>query len=183
MSVGTLITFDLLVAVLTAATWLGAGAAAAARRSGIALALFVAAAVLSVARAATAAVLAGAGWWFVQEKVTLTLPLLAVAGGVAAAVAGPRLVRAARGGRADLAGRPAVVVPLLSAGYAAVAGPVYALLLGYPATWSAGLVTVALVGAAVLLTWRIVSAPRSYQGKEFKDKENLGIAPVPAGSV
>ncbi|WP_433541263.1 multicopper oxidase family protein [Streptosporangium sandarakinum] len=161
MSVGTLITFDLLVAVLTAATWLGAGAAAAARRSGIALALFVAAAVLSVARAATAAVLAGAGWWFVQEKVTLTLPLLAVAGGVAAAVAGPRLVRAARGGRADLAGRPAVVVPLLGAGYAAVAGPAYALLLGYPATWSAGLVTVALVGAAVLLTWRIVSAPRS----------------------
>ncbi|MET9068201.1 multicopper oxidase family protein [Streptosporangium sandarakinum] len=161
MSVGTLITFDLLVAVLIAATWLGAGAAAAARRSGIALALFVAAAVLSVARAATAAVLAGAGWWFVQEKVTLTLPLLAVAGVVAAAVAGPRLVRAARGGRADLAGRPAVVVPLLGAGYAAVAGPVYALLLGYPATWSAGLVTVALVGAAVLLTWRIVSAPGS----------------------
>ncbi|GGP79931.1 multicopper oxidase family protein [Streptosporangium pseudovulgare] len=161
MSVGTLITFDLLVAVLTAATWLGAGAAAAARRSGIALALFVAAAVLSVARAATAAVLAGAGWWFVQEKITLTIPLLAVAAVVAATVAGPHLVRAARGGRADLVGRPAVVVPLLGAGYAAAAGPVYALLLGYPAAWSAGLVTVALVGAAVLLTWRIVSAPGS----------------------
>ncbi|MEU9830075.1 multicopper oxidase family protein [Streptosporangium sp. NPDC048047] len=159
MSVATLITFDLLVSVLVAVAWLGAGAAAAARRSGIALALFVAAAVLSVARAVTAAVLAGAGWWFVQEKITLTVPLLTVAGLVAAAVAGPRLVRAARGGGADLAGRPAVVVPLLGAGYAAVAGPVYALLLGYPATWSAGLVTVALVGAAVLLTWRIVSTP------------------------
>ncbi|MGW0072374.1 multicopper oxidase family protein [Streptosporangium sandarakinum] len=157
MSVATLITFDLLVSVLVAVAWLGAGAAAAARRSGIALALFITGAVLSVARVVTAAVLAGAGWWFVQEKITLTLPLLTVAGVAAAATAGPRLVGAVSGGGADLAGRPAVVVPLLGAGYAAAAGPVYALLLGYPATWSAGLVTVALGGAAVLLTWRIVS--------------------------
>ncbi|MFJ2031060.1 multicopper oxidase family protein [Streptosporangium sp. NPDC087985] len=165
MTVNQLIVLDLLAAVLTAASWLGAGVAGAARRPRTALALLAAALPLSLARAGVAFALAGSGWWFAQEKITLALPLLAVTGVAATVSAGPRLVAAARrGGQADLAGRPAVVVPLLGAGYAAAAGLVVTLLFGYPATWSTGLVTVALVGAAMLVTWRIVSAPAPVPG-------------------
>lgn len=81
MTAGGLIVTDHVVALLTAATWFGAGAAAALHRARLALVLLAAALAVTVARVATAAILAGQGWWFVQEKVLLGLPMSAVAGG------------------------------------------------------------------------------------------------------
>jgi FtsP/CotA-like multicopper oxidase with cupredoxin domain len=151
VSTAQLIALDLLVGVLAAAAWLAAGATAAARRPRPAIALSAGALLATLARAGTALALAGRGWWFAQEKLVLAVPLLAAAGLAAALIAGPRLI-------ADATGRspasPAVAVPLFTAGYAAAAGPLVTLLIGYPVGWTAGLIVVALVGAAALVTAR-----------------------------
>lgn len=167
MSTASLIALDLLVAIAAAAAWLGAGAALAARRAAIALGLFVVAILASVGRLASVAVLATAGWWFVQEKVTLALPLLMVCATVATVLAAPMLLshRQVRlGGDGNTtraedhdAPRPAVVVALLTTGYAATAGLAVTFPLGYPATWSRGLIIVGVVAAAALTTWRVVA--------------------------
>jgi len=152
MSTAQLIAVDLLVTLLAAATWLGAGVAAGLRRARVALALLVAAVAVTLARVGTAAALAVDGWWFAQEKVTFTLPLLGAAALVAVTVAGPRLLRPGSAGPS-----PAAVVALLTAGYAAAAGLVYPLLIGYPATWRDALATLTVVGAAGVVTWRVVA--------------------------
>jgi FtsP/CotA-like multicopper oxidase with cupredoxin domain len=158
MTTERLIVLDLLVAVLATAAWLGAGATAAALRFRVAVALTVMAVLASLARVGSVVALAGAGWWFVQEKVTFTLPLLGVVGLLAVVLAGPRLVRSARLGEPPAAaGQPAIVVPLLTAGYAAAAGLGFSLLVGYPAMWSGALITTALVGLAALVTWRVTA--------------------------
>ncbi|GAA4599485.1 multicopper oxidase family protein [Planotetraspora phitsanulokensis] len=160
MTTALLMTLDLLAAVLAAATWLGAGVAAASHRLRTALALLAAAVLASLARTGVVFGLASAGWWFAQEKVTVALPLLLVTGVAATALAGPRLVRAARSPSGDGAAvSPAVVVSLLGAGYAAAGGLAGTLLIGYPATLSTALVTVAAVAGAMLITWRIVAGP------------------------
>lgn len=207
MTTDRLMALDLLVSVLAAAAWVSAGAAAAARRPRTAAALLAGALAATLTRAWTVLALAGAGWWFVQEKVTVALPLLVAGGAVATAVAGPRLLAAVRrpdpprpasatrpvsdgagsddtdgaakgiaegiaddgrgGGRnggepgvrpSDAVRSPAVVVPLLGAGYAALAGPVQTFLIGYPADLSTGLLLVAAVAGAVLVTWRAMTA-------------------------
>ncbi|GGO21189.1 hypothetical protein GCM10010116_42590 [Microbispora rosea subsp. aerata] len=168
MTTERLMVLDLLVAVLTVAAWVGAGVAAAARRTRTATALFAVAVIVSLARVGSVLALAGAGWWFVQEKVTFALPLLIAASAVAAAIAGPRLVRAAlaasRGtGTAghtdstDAVKAPAVVVTLLTAGYAAAAGLVQTFLIGYPADPGTALLLLAVVVGAGLVTWRATS--------------------------
>jgi hypothetical protein len=73
-------------------------------------------------------VLAGRGWWFVQEKVLLGLPLLGAVGLAAVLIAGLRLLAARRAPEAGTTG----VVLLLTAGYAALAGLLVTLLAGYP---------------------------------------------------
>jgi FtsP/CotA-like multicopper oxidase with cupredoxin domain len=166
MTSGQLIALDLLIAVVAAAAWLGAGAVAAAKRPRAALALFAAAVLATLARVGSVIALAGSGWWFVQEKVVLALPLAGVAGLVAVLLAGPRLVRAARAGGEDeqpgeACAAPVVVLPLLTAGYASVAGVFVTFLVGYPTRWSDALITVALVAAAVLLTWRFMAEAAS----------------------
>ncbi|MEJ3750740.1 multicopper oxidase family protein [Actinomycetes bacterium KLBMP 9797] len=138
-----LIALDLAAAFLGTAGWIGVAVATATRRTWLARALVALALVATLARIATTAGLAAAGWWFVQEKVTLTLPL-ALAGGIFAVVQ-------LRAGRA--------VPGALIGGYAAAAGLIFPLLIGYPATWSAALVTVALVSAAALITWRAAVTP------------------------
>ncbi|GAB3909106.1 multicopper oxidase family protein [Microbispora bryophytorum] len=160
MTTDRLMALDLLVSVLTAAAWMSAGVAAAARRPRTAAALFAVALVASLARVWSVLALAGAGWWFVQEKITVALPLLVAAGAAATALAGPRLLRAAR--RADAASReavkaPAVAVPLLGAGYAATAGIVQTFLIGYPADPGTALLLLAVAAGAVLGTWRAMS--------------------------
>ena len=164
MSTDGLIVGDLAVSVLAAAGWLAAGASTAARRPKMALLALGFAVVASLGRIVVVWVLAGAGWWFVEEKVTLTLPLLLVAGLAAVLLAGPRLVAAVRPKAVPVpasdegVGRAAVV--LLTAGYAAAAGPVVTLLSGYPVGWSVALITVAVVGAAAVLTARVLAVPR-----------------------
>jgi FtsP/CotA-like multicopper oxidase with cupredoxin domain len=162
MTVERLQALDLLIGVLAAFGWLGAGAVAA-RRPAIALALSATAVLATLGRIGSILALAGHGWWFVQEKVTLAVPILGVTGLAAVLLAVPRLVRAVRSRRA--AGHTAPVdgatVPLLTAGYAAAAGPVVTLLIGYPVDWSVALVTVALVGAAALLTSWVVAPEKA----------------------
>ncbi|HEY7485578.1 MAG TPA: multicopper oxidase family protein [Streptosporangiaceae bacterium] len=148
MSTSGLVALDLIVAVVAAAAWLGAGVAAASGRARSVPPLFAVALLVTFVRVGTVVTLAGSGWWFVQEKATVALPLLGAAALAAVVIAGPRL-RAVRS--------PAVVVPLLTAGYATVAGVVVTFLVGYPASLSVGLIAAALVGAAAFMTWRLVA--------------------------
>ncbi|WP_426504448.1 multicopper oxidase domain-containing protein [Dactylosporangium sp. McL0621] len=116
----------------------------------------MAAALVSLARIATVAMLAGRGWWFVQDKVLLGLPMLAAGGLAAVLIAGPTLWLARR---TPGNGPPArSVVALLSAAYAATAGFVVTLLIGFPLTWGTALITVSLVCVGALLTARVLAA-------------------------
>ncbi|MFI5490275.1 multicopper oxidase family protein [Micromonospora echinaurantiaca] len=157
MTTGLWIILDHLVALLSVATWFAAGVTLAVRRTRLALAALIAGVIVTLVRVGTVAVLAGRGWWFVQEKVLLGLPMLGVAGTAAVLLAGRHLLAAGRG-RAD--GRSASgVVAVLTAAYAALAGLVVTVLVGYPLTWSTALITISLVGAGALLTARAVTAP------------------------
>lgn len=147
MTVGSIIAVDLLIAVLAAAGWLGAGAASAARRRRLALGLAAGALLSTLARAVTVTALARAGWWFAEEKVLVAGPL-SLAG---VAVAGPRLVRPPGDIRS-------AAVPLLFAGYAGSAGLLVTVLHGYPASAGAGLLAVAAVLGATALSWRLLDA-------------------------
>lgn len=173
MTTGQLIILDHAVALVTAAAWLGAGATAAARRSRVAALLLGVAMLATLGRTASTAVLAGRGWWFVQEKVTLGLPMLIVSGVVAVALAGPALLRA----RPETP--PAGMVSLLTAGYAGLAGFVVTFLVGYPLTWSVALIAVALVVAAAMVTWRVVAPPAAPQvpaSATLSRRRFLGVA-------
>ncbi|MDQ7907121.1 multicopper oxidase family protein [Phytohabitans sp. ZYX-F-186] len=177
MSTAQLIALDLLATLLAAAGWVGAGVAAAARHARAALALLVVAVVVTLARVTTSVALATGGWWFAQDRVVLTGPLLGVAGLAAVLVAGPRLLYAVRAGTPG--NSPTAVVPLLVAGYAGAAGLLFPLLVGYPATWGDVLVTVALVGVAGLVTWRVAgSGPPLWT---FLPVLAMGLAGVGAG--
>jgi hypothetical protein len=151
------ILLDHVVALLSIGAWFGAAVGLALRRSGLALAVLVVAVLVTLLRVATVAVLAGHGWWFVQEKVLLGLPLMGAAAGGAAWLAGRQLL-AARRGRGDGWSAGGVVAVLMAA-YAAIAGLVATFLIGYPLTPGPALITIAGVGAAALLTARTVALP------------------------
>ncbi|MFJ8582606.1 multicopper oxidase family protein [Micromonospora sp. NPDC093277] len=195
MSTGALIVADHVVALLGVAAWFATGATAAARRPRLALGLLGAAVLVTLARVATVAMLAGHGWWFVQEKVLLGLPMLGVVGSAAVVVGGPRLLAARR---APEAGAPGGGIPvssvvlLLTAGYAALAGLVVTFLAGYPLTWSTALIACSVVCAGALLTARVLAAPAdstsgtaasptdSTSGTAASATDSTG-APTPAG--
>jgi FtsP/CotA-like multicopper oxidase with cupredoxin domain len=152
MTTGLWIVLDHIVALLITATWFTAGVTLALRRTRLAPAGLVAAVLVTPIRLITVAILAGRGWWFVQEKVLLGLPMLTVAGTGAVLVAGPQLLAAGRGrGEGTSAGG---VVAVLTAAYAALAGLVVTVLVGYPLTVGTALITISLVCAAALLTAR-----------------------------
>jgi FtsP/CotA-like multicopper oxidase with cupredoxin domain len=177
MNTAQLIALDLLVTLLAAAGWVGAGVAAAARRARVALALLAVAVLVTLVRVTTAVALATGGWWFAQDRVVLTGPLLGVAGLAAVLTAGPRLLSAVRAGTPG--NSPAAVVPLLIAGYAGAAGLLFPFLVGYPASLGDVLVTVALVGTAGLVTWRVAaSGPPLWT---FLPVLVMGLAGVGAG--
>ncbi|SCL34561.1 Multicopper oxidase with three cupredoxin domains (includes cell division protein FtsP and spore coat protein CotA) [Micromonospora rhizosphaerae] len=181
MTTGQLIIADHVVALLSVAAWFAAGATAAARRARLALGLLAAAVLVTLARVTTVAMLAGRGWWFVQEKVLLGLPMLGAVGLASVLIAGPRLLAARRApeagmlaGRASGDGIPASsVVLLLTAGYAALAGLMVTFLVGYPLTWSTALIASSVVCAVALLTARVAAAPADTAG-------GADIAPTPA---
>ncbi|WP_433318530.1 multicopper oxidase family protein [Micromonospora sp. CA-269861] len=147
MTTGSLLVVDLVIAVLAAAAWLGGGAASATRRRPLALALAAVALLATLARAITITALARAGWWFAAEKVLIAGPLSLAAVGVA----GPRLLRAPGDIRA-------AAVPLLFAGYATSSALLVTILHGYPAAAGAGLLAVAGVVAATVISGRALGA-------------------------
>jgi FtsP/CotA-like multicopper oxidase with cupredoxin domain len=160
MTTGQLIILDHVVALLSIAAWFAAGVTLALRRTRPALALLVVAVLVTLTRVASVVVLAARGWWFVQEKVLLGLPMLGAAGLAAVLIAGPRLLAARRApGGASPAGS---VVSLLMAAYAALAGLGVTFLAGYPLTWSTALIAVSLVCAGALLTARVLTTPVKY---------------------
>lgn len=148
MSTGSLVAADFVIALLAAAGWLSAGAASTARRRPFTLGLAAVALLATAARAITIIALARVGWWFAAEKITIAAPLSLAA----VAVAGPRLLRPPGDIRS-------VAVPLLFAGYAESSALLVTVLNGYPASASAGLLAVAGVAAATLVS-RTVLGPR-----------------------
>ncbi|GAA0991311.1 hypothetical protein GCM10009555_078400 [Acrocarpospora macrocephala] len=155
---------DHVVALLGVATWFAAGVTLALRRTRLAFAALVAAVLVTLVRVITVVILAGRGWWFVQEKVLLGLPMLVAAGAGAVLLAGPRLLSALRG-RGD-GGSAGGVVSVLTAAYAALAGLVVTFLVGYPLTLSTALITISLVCAGALLTARVVApVPQVAEGR------------------
>jgi FtsP/CotA-like multicopper oxidase with cupredoxin domain len=161
MTTFTLIILDHAVALLSVIVWFAAGITMSLRRARPALVLLAVALVVTLARAVSVAVLAGRGWWFVEEKVLLGLPMLVVAALIAMVIAGPRLrVQAKGAGRRediDAAG----VVALLTAAYAALASFVLTFLFGYPLALGTALITIALVLAGTLLTVRVIENPNA----------------------
>ncbi|MEU1589758.1 multicopper oxidase family protein [Micromonospora sp. NPDC005710] len=147
MTTGSLLVADLVIAVLATAAWLGGGAASAARRRPLALGLAVVALLATLARAVTITALARAGWWFAAEKVLIAGPLSLAAVGVA----GPRVLRAPGDIRA-------VALPLLFAGYATSSALLVTILHGYPASAGVGLLAVAGVVAATVVSGRALGA-------------------------
>ncbi|MET8040453.1 multicopper oxidase family protein [Micromonospora sp. NPDC005215] len=147
MTTGSLLAVDLVLAVLTAAGWLGGGAAAAVRRRPLALALGAVALLATLARAITITALARAGWWFAAEKLLVAAPLSLAA----VAVAGPRLLPVPGDIRS-------VAVRLLFAGYATSSALFVTVLHGYPASAGAGLLAVAATVAATAVSWRALGA-------------------------
>jgi FtsP/CotA-like multicopper oxidase with cupredoxin domain len=166
MTTGTLIIVDHAIAVLSVIAWFAAGITVSRRRARPALALLAVALLVTLVRAASVVVLAGRGWWFVQEKVLLGLPMLVVAALAATVIAGPRL-RA----QAKAAGRPESVdttgvVALFAAAYAALAGFVVTFVIGYPLTLGTALITIAAVFAGAMLTVRVLTTPTENTVKE-----------------
>jgi FtsP/CotA-like multicopper oxidase with cupredoxin domain len=149
------ILLDHLAAVLSVAAWFAASVTVALRRVRLGLGLLAVAALATLTRLATVALLAGRGWWFVQEKVLLGLPMLAVASMAAVLIAGRPLLEAWRTPDRELPGSS--VIAVLTAAYAALAGLVVTFLVGYPLTWGTALITVSAVCAAALLTARIAA--------------------------
>ena len=174
MTTGLWIVVDHLVALLGVAAWFAAGLTLAPRHTRAALALLGTAVLVTLLRLVTVAVLAGRGWWFVEEKVLLGLPMLAAAAVCAVLIAGRHLL-AARRGRGDGVSA-AGVVAVLTAAYAALAGLVVTFLAGYPLAWGTVLITVALVCAGALLTARVVATPAA-------DAADLDAAPEGRGAI
>ncbi|MDV3220312.1 multicopper oxidase family protein [Intrasporangium sp.] len=150
-----LILLDHAAALVGAAAWFGAGAAVAVRRVRLGRWLTGTAAVVVALRVLTVMLLAGRGWWFVQEKVLLGLPLVSVAALAALTIAGPRLRRARREG--SPVALASSVIALLTAGFAALAAFAVTFLAGYPLRWSTALLTISGVGACALVTARVLA--------------------------
>lgn len=160
------IILDHAIALLSVIAWFATGITMLLRRARSALALLTVALLLTLTRIASVTVLAGRGWWFVQEKVLLGLPMLAVAVPAAAVIAGPRLLAQATGarqpGNIDVVG----AVALLTAAYAALAGFMVTFLVGYPLTLGTALITIALVFTGALLTVRVLTTPKANTTRE-----------------
>ncbi|WP_203703595.1 multicopper oxidase family protein, partial [Asanoa iriomotensis] len=159
MKTHQLLAVDLALTVLIAALWVGAGVVAGGlvegqrRRGMLAVSLAGAAVTATAARIVVVAVLAGRGWWFVQEKVVLALPLLLVAVLVAAPTAGPALVAAARCGAQP---SPFARSALLTTGYAGAAGIASTLVVGYPARATAVASIATILAVLAVITWLVV---------------------------
>jgi FtsP/CotA-like multicopper oxidase with cupredoxin domain len=149
MGTAGLLALDVVAMVALAAAWVAAAVLwpgdSGGGRMRVWQPVLAAAVVLVVLRGVLVVALAGRGWWFAQEKVLLSVPLLVIPALVA-------LVALARG--ATVLVRPA----LLATAYAAVVGLLTTLVVGYPL----GPLPAALLAggwaAAVALTWTVCRA-------------------------
>jgi FtsP/CotA-like multicopper oxidase with cupredoxin domain len=165
MSTFSLIAVDLLVGLVCAAAWLGAAITAAAGRGRAAKILAAAAAAVTLLRVAVVVALAGRGWWFVQEKVVVALPLVGVAGVLALGMLVTRGVAAS-------------VVPLFAAGFSATVGVIVPLLFGYPMTAGQALASLSLAGVATAAAWRLTSSRPVPLGRLLVPAIALGLVGV-----
>jgi FtsP/CotA-like multicopper oxidase with cupredoxin domain len=168
MSTIGLIAVDLTVALLCAAAWLGAGITAATGRGGTAKALTAGAVAVTLARVVVVVLLAGRGWWFVQDKVTFALPLLGLAAVVAVGVLVSR-------------GASAATVPLLAAGFTATSGLLLPFFSGYPMRVDQALISISLIGAATLAAWRVTSPAPVRVGRFVAAVAAVGLAGAALG--
>jgi len=131
-----LLVLDLLLVVVASGLWVAAWPS---RGTKAGTAVLIAAVLTTAARATVVALLGGAGWWFVPDRLLTAVPLTLLSG-----VVGVALVRRRT--------PPAPV--MIAAAYLAVAGIAVQLLVGYPVT--AGAVAAVFgPGAAALLAWRL----------------------------
>ncbi|HEY3001879.1 MAG TPA: multicopper oxidase domain-containing protein, partial [Kribbellaceae bacterium] len=131
-----LLGLDLLLAMVAGGLWVAAWPLRGAKAATAALA---AAVLATVARAIVVALLGGAGWWFLPDRLVSTVPLTLLSG-----VVGVALIRRRT--------PPAPV--MIAAAYLAVAGIAMQFLVGYPVT-AGGVAAVFGPGAAALLVWRL----------------------------
>ena len=173
MTTGQAILLDHLVALLCIAAWFATSVAMALRRVGLGFGLLVAAVLVTLSRVATVAMLAARGWWFVQEKVLLGLPMIGIAGLAAVLIAGRPLLEARR--TPDKVLPASSQIALLTAAYSSLAALVVTFLAGYPLTWGTALITVSIVCLGALLTARVVAA----DADDAPDDGDLATPPVP----
>lgn len=168
MSTFSLIAVDLLVAFLGAAAWLGAAITAVTGRERVARILTASAAAVTLLRLAVVLALAGRGWWFVQEKVTLGLPLVGLAGAVAVAVLLTKGVAKS-------------VVPLFGAGFSATVVLVLPLLWGYPLGVAQAMTGISVAGVATVVAWRVTSPEPVRAWRLLAPTMALGVAGLGLG--
>ncbi|SDT07579.1 multicopper oxidase domain-containing protein [Microterricola viridarii] len=165
MSTVTLLVLDLALTIVGAGSWLAALSFAAGtiapKRARLALLFSGLATLALLARVPLVLALSGSGWWFVQEKLTFSLPLQALATAAALALAVPALLQAARRaapapdaaadgereGAAPSTQRLPARAPtaLLGAALACAAGLLASTLIGYPLDLGAAAVLAVLV--------------------------------------
>jgi hypothetical protein len=175
MTTGQAILLDHAFALLTVAAWFATAVTVALRRIRVGLGILVVAVLVTLTRVATVAMLASRGWWFVQEKVLLGLPILGAAGLAALLIAGRPLLEARRTAAKELPASS--VVALLVAAYAALAGIVVTFLVGYPLTWGTALITSAIGCLGALLTARAMAA----NAEDTADDDEPAKASAPDG--
>jgi len=172
MSTIGLIAADLALALLCAVGWLGAAITATMGptigRSRAARLIVAGAGAVTLARIGVVVLLAGRGWWFVQEKVTFALPLLGLTASVAVGVLLWRGVAAAR-------------VPLWAAGFTAATVLLLSFFTGYPVSMTQALISISLIGAATVTAWRMTSGARI--GRFVAPIAAVGLAGVALGAI
>ena len=101
MTAALLLALDLVAAIITAGAWIAAAVLAAPpirrRVAWLVIALVGVGLLGLIAQLVCTALLAGDGWWFVQEKVVFALPVAVVAAIAVIVIAGPMLLGVARG--------------------------------------------------------------------------------------
>ncbi|GAA3468273.1 multicopper oxidase family protein [Nonomuraea roseola] len=162
MSAAALIALDRILVILVAVSWgfagghllvsrraVGEGRGAARRAAGWSAALVALALVATAGRLAMTVALAGHGWWFAAEKALLALPLLLPPALAAAVLSLPRLLRGSFG--------PLTLIFPLTSAYAAAAGVVVALGMGYPLSPYLSVVPALAVLGGALATWSMLT--------------------------
>ncbi|WP_167047327.1 multicopper oxidase family protein [Salinibacterium sp. ZJ454] len=170
MSHQSLLGLDLALCVVGAALWLASGIVVArnsASRWGPRLTLGIAllGTLTVVGRILIVIAVREAGWWFIEEKALLALPVAALTALVALVIAVPPLVRRTR--RRPVSVPPArVATALLAAGYGSAVGVVTTLITGYPLTLFAALSVLVLLVLLIAITAAVLSdrPPRTIGG-------------------